>query len=305
MLTIGQAGFIVLILAIVSGIMKKKKMHEYFSLLTVFSFLLHFLQKQAFSTQCFLIIIFLFLTTVTGLRRFKIKKKMKLHIIFSVITIIIVIIHVFPIILPSETTVTQEGEIELPEPRLESETSLEEAILKRRSIRSYKDEDMTLEQLSQILWSAQGVTSESGKRTAPSAGMTYPLELYVLVRRVESLTPAIDQYIPEDHSLNTIKTADNFNQLIQGAVNQEVGRGSINIVISADFSRTTSTYGERGKSFVYLEAGHAAQNIYLQVAALDLGCVVVGAFDEENVKSVLSLPKEHEPIYIIPVGYPS
>jgi len=305
MLTIGQAAFIVLVLAMITGFLKKKKIHEYFSLLTVFSFLLHLSQKTILSTQCFLISIFLCLTVLTGLKNFKIKKKMKLHIIFSVITLIIVVIHLFPILIPSKVPVVDGGEIKLPEPRLGSETSLEEAILNRRSIRSYKDEDLSLEELSQILWAAQGITSEGGKRAAPSAGMTYPLELYVLVRRVEGLDPGIYQYVPQGHSLNTIKSVEDFDELVQGAVNQELKRGGFNIIMTADFSRTTSVYGERGIGYVYLEAGHAAQNIYLQATSLNLGCVVVGAFDDENVKSVLSLPENHKPIYIIPVGIPS
>lgn len=80
---------------------------------------------------------------------------------------------------------------------------------------------------------------------------------------------------------------------------------SLNLIITADFSRTMTRYGERGRRYVYLEAGHCGQNIYLQATALNLGGVVVGAFDDEDVQSVLSIPKEHEPIYIIPIGYPS
>jgi SagB-type dehydrogenase family enzyme len=163
-----------------------------------------------------------------------------------------------------------------------------------------------LEQLSQILWAAQGITGERGKRAAPSAGMTYPLELYVLVRRVEGLGKGVYRYNPQDHSLELVKSGDYSDKLMRAAVNQEwVKDGSINIIITADFWRTTSTYGERGRRYVYLEAGHAAQNIYLQVTALRLGCVVIGAFSDEDVKNVLSLPENHKPIYLIPVGYPS
>ena len=306
MLTIGEIAFIILTLAMVSGFIKKWKLHEYLSLLAVFSFILHVYQNPTSSTECFLVFIFLALTVVTGLKRFKIKKRLRLHIIFSVITFVIVIIHIFPLIWPSKAPALYEEGMKLPEPILKGEMTVEETMLNRRSIRNYLDEDLTLEQLSQLLWAAQGITSEWGGRTAPSAGATYPLEVYVLVRKVDGLEKGIYHYNPGDHSLNSIKSGDYSNQLMRVAVNQEwIRDGSINIIITADFSRTTSTYGERGNRYVYLEAGHSAQNIYLQTAALNLGCVVVGAFDDEGVGNVLSLPENHKPIYLIPVGHPS
>lgn len=307
MLTIGEIAFILLIPTMVTGFMKKRReLHKYLSLLAVFSFLLHVYQNPTSSTQCFLIFIFLFLTVITGFKSFKIKKREELHMIFSVITFIIVIIHVFPLIWSSKAPIIYEEGMKLPEPILKGEMTVEETMLKRRSIRNYLDKDLTLEQLSQLLWAAQGITSEWGGRTAPSAGATYPLEIYVLVRRVEGLEKGIYHYNPGDHSLNSIKYGDYSDDLTREGVSQEwIGEGSINIIMTADFSRTTSTYGERGIRYVYLEAGHSAQNIYLQTTALNLGCVVVGAFNDEGVRNVLSLPEEHKPIYLIPVGYPS
>jgi len=307
MLTLGQITFIILVPTIITGFIKRgRELHKYLSLLTVFSFLLHLMQNPASSIQCLLIIIFLLLTVVTGFKSFKIKKRLQYHLIFSVITLIIVIIHVFPLIWPSKAPLVQEGEITLPKPILKGEMTVEETMQKRRSIRDYLDKDLTLEQLSQLLWAAQGITSEWGGRTAPSAGALYPLEVYILVRRVEGLEKGIYHYNPADHSLNLIKSGNYSDDLTREGVSQEwVGSGSINIVMAADFSRTTSTYGERGNRYVYLEAGHAAQNIYLQTTALDLGCVVIGAFNDEGVKNVLSLPENHKPIYLIPVGYPS
>jgi SagB-type dehydrogenase family enzyme len=245
---------------------------------------------------------------MTGFKGFRIKKRRELHGIFAMITFILVLVHVLPFILPSKVLIpegTAEGKIKLPEPRLKGEMSLEEAILKRRSIRDYEDEDLSLEQLSQILWAAQGITGEGGKRAAPSAGMTYPLELYVLVRKVEGVEKGVYHYNPQDHSLELVKPGDYSDELMRAAINQRwVRDGSVNIIVTADFWRTMSTYGERGRRYVYLEAGHAAQNVYLQVTALRLGCVVIGAFSDEEVKSVLSLPQNHEPIYVIPIGHP-
>ncbi len=303
---LGRITFILLILTIITGFTKRKKLHENFALLGFFSFLVHLIQNLSFSLECILIIIFFSLTFVTGLKKLKIKNKLKLHKLFAIIVFLLVLIHLFPIFFPIKPPKISGEGIKLPEPRLKGEMTVEETMLKRRSIRNFLDEDLSLEHLSQLLWAAQGITSEWGGRTAPSAGATYPLEVYVLVRRVEGLESGIYHYNPESHTLNSIKSGDYSNELMRAALSQEwVRDGSINLVITADFSRTMSRYGERGRRYVYLEAGHSAQNIYLQATALELGGVVVGAFNDKGVQDVLSIPENHEPIYVIPIGIPS
>jgi len=212
------------------------------------------------------------------------------------------VLHVFYVFTPTKVTVS-ETELKLPKPKYRGEVSVEEALLRRRSIRDFKDEYLTLEQLSQILWAAQGITSEWGGRTAPSAGATYPLELYVVVRKVNGVENGIYRYSPKDHSLVKVKLGDYSTELMLASGGQQwVKDASVNLVVTADFSRTTRIYGERGRRYVYLEAGHAAQNVYLQVATLELGCVVVGAFNDNQVKRILETT--YEPIYIIPIGVP-
>jgi len=193
--------------------------------------------------------------------------------------------------------------IVLPEPRYDSDVSVEEALLKRRSIRNYTDEALTLQEVSQLLWAAQGITDPSGKRTAPSAGALYPLEVYVVVGNVEDVARGVYKYRPQQHELVRVLDGDLRETLSQAALDQSsVKQGAIDIVITAIYERTTKKYSDRGIRYVHLEAGHAAQNVYLQAVAMNLGMVVIGAFYDDQVKEVLNLPENEEPLYIMPVG---
>lgn len=194
------------------------------------------------------------------------------------------------------------NEIILPNPRLKGEISVEEAILKRRSQRSFLNKDLDLSQISQLLWSAQGVTLKKGGfsfRSAPSAGALYPMEIYILN------TEGIYHYSPLDHKLILYRKGDFRSHLSIACWGQRfVAQAPLDIVICAVYSRVTRRYGQRGIRYVHIEAGHIAQNIHLQAVALGLGSVPVGAFDDEQVKDLLMLKSEEEPLYIIPVGYP-
>jgi len=191
----------------------------------------------------------------------------------------------------------------LPEPRLKSEVSLEEALLKRRSIREYANLPLTLEDVSQLLWAAQGITAKWGGRTAPSAGALYPLEVYLVVGTVENLAAGVYKYKPERHELVKVRDDDVRGELAKAALGQSwVKEGAIDIVIAAVYERTTKKYGDRGMMYTHMEAGHAAQNIYLQAAALDLGMVTIGAFYDDQVKDILDMPRNETPLYVIPVG---
>ena len=191
----------------------------------------------------------------------------------------------------------------LPEPRLKSEVSVEETLLKRRSVREYAELPLTLEEVSQLLWAAQGITTEWGGRTAPSAGALYPLEVYMVAGNVKKLAPGVYKYKPERHELVKVKDGDVRIELAKAALGQTwVREGAIDIVIAAVYERTTKKYGDRGVRYVHLEVGHAAQNIYLQAAALNLGMVTVGAFYDDRVKDVLNMAGNEVPLYVIPVG---
>ena len=199
---------------------------------------------------------------------------------------------------PTDINVT-DNMIKLPSPRRESSTSLEEAIVQRRSRRSFTQQDLSWEQVSQLLWAAQGITDESTQfRAAPSAGALYPLELYVVTGE------GVYHYLPQGHELEKVLDGDFCPPLCEAALSQPaVEDAPVSIVIAAVYQRTEKKYGERAVRYVHLEAGHAAQNILLQAVALGLGAVPVGAFYDDKVQEVLSLPPDEEPLYIISVGY--
>jgi SagB-type dehydrogenase family enzyme len=193
--------------------------------------------------------------------------------------------------------------IKLPEPRYTSNTSVEEALSKRRSIRDYSGKNLTIEEVSQLLWAAQGITAPWGGRTAPSAGALYPLELYVVVGDVEGIDKGVYKYRPEEHELEKVKDGDIRIELADAAVGQECVRdAAIDIVFTAVYERTTRKYGERGIRYAQMEAGHAAQNVYLQAVPLDFGTVVIGAFVDCKVKEIMNMHEQESPLYIMPVG---
>jgi len=197
----------------------------------------------------------------------------------------------------------QAGTISLPEPQYDSDVSIEQSLLNRRSIRSYTGEPLTLQELSQLLWAAQGITDPRGLRTAPSAGALYPLELYLVAGDVEDLTSGVYLYEPDGHQLVKTMDGDRRAELASAALGQGcVKEGAVAFVFTGVYERTTGKYGDRGIRYVHIEVGHAAQNLCLQATAMGLGAVTVGAFHDEQVTKLLNLPGDEQPLYIIPVG---
>lgn len=190
-------------------------------------------------------------------------------------------------------------EIKLPKANRKGATSIEEALNGRRSVRSYSGKPLKIEQVSQLLWAASGTNLY--RRTAPSAGATYPLEIYLAVGEVEGLGTGVYHYSSSGHSLEIIGGQDVRNRLSRAALSQEmIGQAPIDIVIAAEYGRTAGHYGQRGIRYVHMEAGHAGQNVSLQAVALGLGTVMIGAFEDREVKEILGI--REEPLYIIPVG---
>ncbi len=196
--------------------------------------------------------------------------------------------------------------ITLPQPSLSGTLSLEEAIARRRSVRSYRPDALNIGQVGQMLWSAQGITLESrGFRAAPSAGATFPLEIYLAAGRVNRLAPGLYRYNPSDHTLSLVTDEDLRSQLSAAALGQHMVRDApVSFIIAADYGRTSSRYGERAVRYVHMEVGHAAQNLNLQAISLGFGAVMVGAFNDSDVKGIMELPDNIDPLYIIPVGRP-
>lgn len=200
---------------------------------------------------------------------------------------------------------TSSRPIVLPPARSSSETSVERAILRRRSIREYRQVPITLDEVAQLLWSAQGITDQDGHRTAPSAGATYPLEAYLVATQVDGLAPGVYHYLTDTHALEKIRDGEVREALMRASLDQAcVGLGVAHLVLSAVYERMTGKYGERGARFVHMDVGHAGQNVHLQAEALGLATVVVAAFDDEQVRQILRLPVGEHPLYIMPLGRP-
>ncbi|MGD2176010.1 MAG: SagB/ThcOx family dehydrogenase [Candidatus Brocadiaceae bacterium] len=198
--------------------------------------------------------------------------------------------------------------IELPEPELKGDVSVEEAIHRRRSRRRFADRPLTTAQFGQLLWCAQGITGPAGrKRAAPSAGATYPMTLYAAIGdgTVEGMEAGVYRYVPEQHAVELRSRQDARSQIAAAALGQRfLAEAPLNILMAARYERTTGRYGERGIRYVAMEAGHIGENIYLQAEALGLATVAVGAFGDEAVAEAFGLPAELDALYLMPVGHP-
>jgi len=191
----------------------------------------------------------------------------------------------------------QEGSIKLPPPRLDGGVSVEKALLERRSVRSYKDEPLSLAEVSQLLWAAQGITEpKRGLRTAPSARATYLLEVYVIAANVTGLPAGMYRYRPRGHELARVSAGDVRADLFNAVGQPPVRNAPAALLVAGLTGKATKP------EWMYLEAGHAAQNVYLQAVSLKLGTVVMAGFKPDAVKKELRLPDGEVPIYVMPVG---
>ena len=203
---------------------------------------------------------------------------------------------VMPVVHSSDTII-------LPEPRLDSAVSVEQAIQNRRSVREFSDKPLSLAEASQLLWSAQGLTDSGGLRSAPSAGALYPLVVYLVAGNVTGLKAGTYRYSPDGHKLRLIKDGDSRVELANAAYRQHWIKDSAAILIfSAIAKKTTWKYGQRGIRYIHIEVGHSAQNVFLQAQSLGIEAAVVGAMDGERIKAILKLSTEEEVLYLMPVG---
>ncbi len=231
---------------------------------------------------------------------------LSIKILVGLITLLIVALLFYSLIPQSykEEKNIEGEEIILPQPKKSSQTSIEEALLKRRSVREYQKETLNLEEVSQLLWAAQGITDpKTDKRTAPSAGALYPLKAYVM-GQIKGLSIGIYQYNPHRHSLIKFGDKDLKKEIAEAAYGQKwIEEAPVNFILTGNYGIIAQKYGqEKAPRYTQMEVGHVAQNIYLQAVSLNLGTVSVGGFDIEKVKEILRLPPEEEPLYIMPVG---
>lgn len=195
--------------------------------------------------------------------------------------------------------------VKLPEPDTKGKMTVEKAISLRRSQRDFTDDSLTLQQLGQLLWSLQGCTGAGCLKAAPSAGATYPLEIFAVVGAgsVKGLEGGVYHYTSEEHEIALHKEGDVRKELASAALGQAwVLQAPVSFIIAADYSRTTTRYGERGIRYVHVEVGHAGENLYLQAQSLGLGTVAVGAYSDKSVAAAVGVKKPLEVFYIMPVG---
>ncbi|MBZ5513773.1 MAG: SagB/ThcOx family dehydrogenase [Acidobacteriia bacterium] len=190
--------------------------------------------------------------------------------------------------------------VQLPPPEQKGRISVEEALARRRSVREFTREALSERELSQLLWAAQGITHPDGLRTAPSAGALYPLEIYV------ATTSGFYHYEPKGHRLVQLSDRDLRAAVRRAALEQEaITQAPAVFVIAAVYERTSRKYGPaRTPRYVHMEAGHSAENLLLEAAALGLGGVPIGAFDDDALHGALALQGDCRPLYLIPVGHP-
>jgi len=196
--------------------------------------------------------------------------------------------------------------IKLPQPALKGAVSVEEALKARRSVRRFASRPLDLPQISQLLWATDGINDPRGLRTAPSAGATYPLEIYLVAGDggVSGLAPGVYRYRPGDHALELTLKGDLRVKVAQASLNQSwMATAPVMVVLAAEFSRCTARYGQRGVMYTHMESGLAGENLFLQAEALGLAAGIVGAFEDKLLHRSLGLPPDHVPLLVMPVGY--
>jgi SagB-type dehydrogenase family enzyme len=186
-------------------------------------------------------------------------------------------------------------------PATAGSVTVEKALGRRASVRSFTSEPLSDAEIGQLLWAAQGVTRPWGGRTAPSAGALYPLDVYVVTH------DRLRHYLPDGHRLQEWHPADDLQDQLHLAARgaDAVAAAPVVFVVSGTVARTAGKYGSRADRYVVLEAGHCAQNLLLQATALSLGGVTIGSFDDDSVRNALGLPAGETPYYVLPVGHPA
>lgn len=198
--------------------------------------------------------------------------------------------------------------IKLAEPVDDKSIYFKDLINKRHTVRDYRDTAVKIEDLSYILWAAYGFKKDGG-RTVPSAGALYPLNIYVAcgnleVKKSEIAKRGLYAYEPYKHELVLIKDKDVRTSIARAALSQMwMAQAPCMIVITCEYSRITFKYRERGIRYAHMEVGNVSQNICLAAFNRGLGCGIVGAFYDSDVKAVLGIKDTHEPLLLIPVGY--
>jgi SagB-type dehydrogenase family enzyme len=203
----------------------------------------------------------------------------------------------------SATIVSAEN-IKLPAPRSDGGMPLEAAMAKRRSVREFKPESISIRELSQLLWAAQGVTGPKGQRTAPSAMAKYPLSIYIVPARVDGLAPGLYRYKADGHELETVGPDKRAAVLETVPKQTALQQAAVVFIVAMNYQKSAQNVTEQTRRYVHMETGLAAQNLLLEAVALKLGSVVVGGINAEAVRKAANLPEAEEVMCALPVGRP-
>ncbi len=213
---------------------------------------------------------------------------------------------------PLEKTINDDAVlIDLPAGRQlkTAHTELAEIIEKRESLRKYTDEPISLAELSYLLWGTQGIKTVTDypitKRTVPSAGSRHPFETYFLSNNVEGIKPGLYRYLALSHQITKLPGFDAIRaELTEACLKQKhVFNSAVTFAWVAVPERTTWRYGQRGFRYLYLDAGHVCQNLYLLAETIDCGVCAIAAYDDDLVNEVLKLDGEKEfVIYLASLG---
>jgi len=203
----------------------------------------------------------------------------------------------------------EAGVVELPAPGRPDDPGLHEAILARRSVREYSDEPIDMDQLSYLLWACTGIQRvEQGYefRTAPSAGALYPIETYVSANRVEGLSNGLYHYSIRRHALEELRAGDLGTELARAALDQALCIEAAAVFVwTAVFERSRWKYEQRGYRYIYMDAGHICENLYLAATGLGLGACAIGALFDDELNAVLGVDgAEESAIYMCAAGKP-
>ena len=205
---------------------------------------------------------------------------------------------------PAVAARAEPTSVQLPAPRREGAVSVESALASRRSVREFSRQPLTLAELGQLLWAAQGVTGPDGQRTAPSARRLYPLEIAVVARSVEGLAGGSWRYVPSRHALELLAPARGAEPMLARATTQPpVLAAPAVVVVAAVYERMDA--GSRSAVFTDYEAGLASANLLLEAVALRLGAVVVGGMDPEAAREAAGFTGREKVVVLVPVGHPA
>ena len=196
------------------------------------------------------------------------------------------------------------GTVQLSQPT-EHDLTLEGALRQRRSTRIFSSRPLSLDEVSQILWAAQGITDmSSGRRTAPSSGATYPITLYVSANNIDNLEPGLYRYQGKCHRLRLVKSGNYRQKIFDNAMRQRWAfTANAVIIFSANPSKIAAKYKDHPRDSALFEVGHISQNVYLQCTSLDIGVVAIGGFSRTGMHTLLELPEDEEVVYLNLIGH--